>query len=265
MDEQILLENLRQAVAETLTRADGVLALRVDHGGAAPHFFKPGDELSEMVLAPRYPMAMILDTLGDAWPEARLGVVARGCDERALVELAKRNQVNLDSIEVIGFACSAEQATECRCAKPYPDALVAGEAVEGIVQDPRITKLEAMSVEERFAFWSAQYEKCLKCYGCRNFCPVCYCPTCALESDLWVETGLLAPPFPSYHLVKAMHMVGRCIACRECENACPADIPLTTIYAALSHDTDEMFGYVAGRSVDEKPPLLLSLSGTMED
>ena len=265
MEKQTLLAELCTAVADVLTRADGVLALRADHGGAIPHLFKPGDDLSDLVTELRYPMAMILDTLGDAWPEARLGVVARGCDERALVELAKRNQVNLDQVEIIGFACSAEQVSECRCAKPYPDALSVGETVEGVTEDPRLAELNGMSYAERFAFWSAQYEKCLKCYGCRNFCPVCYCPICALESELWVETGLLAPPFPSYHLVKAMHMVGRCIACRECENICPADIHLTTVYAALHRDTAETFGYVAGRSVDERPPLLLSLSGTMED
>lgn len=265
MDGQTLLVELCAAVTDALSRTDGVLALRADHGGAAPHLFKPNDDLSDLVVEPRYPMAMIIDTLGDAWPEAKLGVVARGCDERALIELAKRNQVNLDNIEIIGFPCSAEQTAECRCAKPYPDALAVGEAVEGIAEDPRLAELDAMPVEERFAYWSAQYEKCLKCYGCRNICPVCYCSTCALESDLWVEHGLLAPPFPSYHMIKAMHMVGRCVGCRECENACPAGIPLTTIFAALNRDTEERFGYVAGRSVDEKPPLLLSLHGTMED
>ena len=265
MEKQTLLAELCTAVADVLTRADGVLALRADHGGAVPHLFKPGDDLSDLVTEPRYPMAMILDTLSDAWPEAKLGLVARGCDERALIELAKRNQINQERVEVIGLACSAEQASECRCAKPYPDVLSVGETVEGVTEDPRLAELNRMSYAERFAFWSAQYEKCLKCYGCRNFCPVCYCPICALESELWVETGLLAPPFPSYHLVKAMHMVGRCIACRECENICPADIPLTTVYAALHRDTAETFGYVAGRSVAEKPPLLLSLSGTMED
>ena len=116
MDEQTLLTELRAAVTDTLSRTEGVLALRADHGGAAPHLFKPGDDLADLVIAPRYPMAMILDTLGDAWPEARLGVVLRGCDERALIELAKRNQVNLENIEIVGFACSAEQTTECRCA-----------------------------------------------------------------------------------------------------------------------------------------------------
>jgi formate dehydrogenase subunit beta len=267
MSERALLDlkHLRRVVSDALIRTDGVVALRADHSGAVPHLFKPGDDLADLVITPRYPMAMILDTLGDAWPKARLGLVARGCDERALVELVKRNQINQDNVEILGFACSAEQAIECRCAKPYPDALVAGEAVEGVAEDPRLAEMEAMAYEERFAFWSAQYAKCLKCYGCRNFCPVCYCPTCALESDLWVESGVLAPPFPSYHMIKAMHMVGRCIACRECETICPADIPLTTIYSLLQRDTTEMFDYVAGRSVDEKPPLLLSLRGTMVD
>ncbi|OQY25854.1 MAG: hypothetical protein B6I34_01305 [Anaerolineaceae bacterium 4572_32.1] len=265
MSEQTLLTQLRIAVTDALAHLDGVLALRADHGGAAPHLFEPGDDLGDLVTEPRYPMSLILDTLGDAWPEARLGVVARGCDERGLIELAKRNQVNLDNIEIIGFPCSAEQAIECRCKKPYPEALAAGEKVDGVTEDPRLAELDGMSYKERFAYWSAQYEKCLKCYGCRNICPVCYCPTCALESDLWVEIGVMAPPFPSYHMVKAMHMVGRCVGCRECESACPVDIPLTTIFAALSRDTREKFGYVTGRDVEEKPPLLLSLKGTMVD
>ena len=39
MDEQTLLAELCTTVADTLTRANGVLALRADHGGAAPHLF----------------------------------------------------------------------------------------------------------------------------------------------------------------------------------------------------------------------------------
>jgi formate dehydrogenase subunit beta len=56
-----------------------------------------------------------------------------------------------------------------------------------------------------------------------------------------------------------MHMVARCVACRQCELVCPADIPLTVLYRLLNRDAAELFGYVPGRSVEEKPPLVLPL------
>jgi len=251
-----LTQAIREAVEKVLPELDGVLALRADHGGAAPHLYKPGDDLSDIAFDPRYPMGLVLDKILAFYPDARLGVVARGCDERALIEMAKRNQVNLENIRIIGVACSREQAEECACEKPYPEALVVGERVEG-VEDPRLRRYREMSVEERRQFWQRQFVKCLKCYGCRNICPECFCEACALEDDLWVERGVLAPPFPSFHLIRAMHMVGRCIACRQCELSCPAEIPLTVLYRLLAEDAEELFGYKAGRSVEEPPPLSL--------
>ncbi len=252
------LDALRQAVQAKLQELEGILALRADHGGAAPHLYRPGDDVSDLVLEPRYPLALTVDLIFSAHPEARLGVVVRGCDQRALVEMAKRNQVDLGRLTLIGVACTAEEARDCRCATPYPTEFVAGERVEG-VEDERLAQYEAMDREERWAFWSRQFAKCYKCYGCRNICPECFCEACALEDDLWVERGVLAPPFPSFHLIRAMHMVGRCVACRQCELACPADIPLTVLYRLLNRDAENLFGYVPGRSVDEKPPLVLPL------
>jgi formate hydrogenlyase subunit 6/NADH:ubiquinone oxidoreductase subunit I len=66
------------------------------------------------------------------------------------------------------------------------------------------------------------------------------------------------PPFPIFHLIRAMHTVGRCVGCNECERSCPAQIPLTILYSLLRRDVEEMFGYEAGRSVDDKPPLVIA-------
>ena len=63
-----------------------------------------------------------MDMLLEADPEVRLGMVTRGCEERGLIEMAKRNQVDLERITMIGLACTAEERDECRCAWPYPDA-----------------------------------------------------------------------------------------------------------------------------------------------
>jgi len=254
VDRLTLLRGAVQQALET-NELDGVLALRADHNGTVPHLFRTGDDLSGLALWPKYPLTRTLDLLLSAQPGARLGIVARGCDERSLIEMAKRNQVDLERVTLIGLACTAEEAAACRCARPYPTKIAVGERVEG-VEDTITSEHARLSLAERAGFWQRQFAKCFKCYGCRNVCPQCFCEECALEEDLWVERGVLAPPFPMFHLIRAMHTVGKCVGCRECELACPADIPLTILYSLLRRDVEEMF--VPGASLEDRPPLVVS-------
>jgi formate dehydrogenase subunit beta len=260
------LNSLRDAVRNLLDsgQVDGVLALRASGPASAPHLFRPGDDLSGLVLWPKYPIPQTMDMLLDASsPQAggseggvRLGMVTRGCEERGLIEMAKRNQVDLGRLQMIYLACSAEERDECRCAWPYPSQIDIGERVEGIA-DALVAEHEKLSLAERTQYWKEQFARCIKCYACRTVCPQCFCETCVLEDELWVETGVLAPPFPSYHLIRAYHTVSKCVGCMECERACPADIPLTVLYALLRRDAEQMFEYVPGRSVQDLPPLVV--------
>jgi formate dehydrogenase (coenzyme F420) beta subunit len=249
---------LRDAVRSLLDsgQVDGVLALRAEGPASTPHLFRPGDDLEHLVLWPKYFLPKIMDMLLQADPDVRLGMVTRGCEERGLIELAKHNQVDLGRIQMIGLACTAEECDQCRCAWPFPSHIDVGEKVPGIA-DQLVAEHEKMSQQERTKFWQQQFARCIKCYACRNVCPQCFCEVCTLEDKMWVETGQLAPPFPSYHLIRAYHTVGKCVGCMECEAACPADIPLPVLYALLRRDAEKMFGYVPGRSVDELPPLVV--------
>jgi formate dehydrogenase subunit beta len=249
---------LRDTVKNLLDSGEvgGVLALRASGPASTPHLFRPGDDLGDLVLWPKYNIPKVMDMLLEANPGVRLGMVTRGCEERGLIEMAKHNQVDLARIAMIGLACTAAERDECRCAWPYPSRIDVGEKVEGIA-DQLVAEHEKLSLEERTEFWKKQFARCIKCYACRTVCPQCFCEVCVLENDLWVETGMLAPPFPSYHLIRAYHTVGKCVGCMECERACPADIPLTVLYTLLRRDAEAMFGYVPGRSVDDQPPLVV--------
>jgi formate dehydrogenase (coenzyme F420) beta subunit len=252
------LDALRDAVKALLDsgEVDGVLALRANSPASTPHLYQPGDELADLALWPKYPIPKTLDMLLEANPEVRLGMVTRGCEERGLIEMAKRNQVDLERVTMITLACTAEERDACRCAWPYPSRIDVGEKVEGIA-DELVAEHEKLSLEERTEFWQKQFARCIKCYACRTVCPQCFCEVCTLEDNKWVETGAMAPPFPSYHLIRAYHTVAKCVGCTECEQACPAGIPLTVLYTLLRRDAEQMFGYVPGRSVDDLPPLVV--------
>jgi len=264
-----LMEELRAHVADKLKELDGepggVVGLRRTAEGAAPYLFREGDDLSQLELTPRYPLASVVSLLQKRYPEARFGIVARGCDARALVEMAKRAQVDPDRLYLLGVTCTAEEAQECHCADPVPDpapwpqAVVIGTPVEGAPPNPIVAEYEGMSLKERRAFWQQQFLKCIKCYGCRNICPECFCEACAMEDPVWVEPGVLAPPFPMFHLIKAMHMASRCVACRQCELTCPAHIPLTVLYDLIRRDVGDLLAYVPGADITAAPPLSLTL------
>ncbi len=261
-----MIFEIRAQVAKKLPELDGVVGLRRTSEGTAPYLFREGDDLAQLVLDPLYLLASTMSLLQKRYPQARLGIVARGCDSRALVEMAKREQVDPDRLYLLGVACTSQEAEACHCADPAPDsapwpqAEVIGTPVADGSPNPIVTEYEKMSLQDRREFWREQFLKCIKCYGCRNICPECFCVSCALEDPLWVERGELAPPFPMFHLIRAMHMSSRCVACRQCELTCPAHIPLTVLYDLIRQDMETLLGYVPGVDIDAAPPISLTLS-----
>ena len=261
-----MIEPIRTQVAAQIKYLDGVVALRQTNQGTAPYLFQNGDDLSQLVMEPRYPVSETASKLQKRFKNANIGIVARGCDVRALVEMAKRHQIDPDRLYIFGVACSSEQAGTCFCADPSPNveqwsrAELIGEPAPGAPPNPIVAQYSEMSQQERWTFWKQQFSKCIKCYGCRDICPVCFCEACALEDPLWVEPGLLVPDFPMYHMIKAMHMTTRCIACHQCEMACPAGIPLTVLYDLIRADVADLIGYIPGADLNSGPPLSLTLA-----
>jgi ferredoxin len=135
----------------------------------------------------------------------------------------------------VGFACPPELAEAHQCWKPFPEALVAGEISPGVVggEDAVGSQLDLLA---KLQEWFDVFDRCVKCYGCRNICPVCYCHDCTLEEAALLPTGEIPPANPNFLMTRAMHMVGRslCIYCGLCEETCPADIPLKSLYKLVS-------------------------------
>jgi len=251
-------ETVQALLAEGKIR--GFLGLREESGHIMPHLFCDPRELDHLSLGDRgkpgdarYPLNQILIRLAIEYPEDTFAVLVRGCDERGLKELFKWKQLKEEKIILIGLGCPNELAKACECEKPFPDCLVDGHKEEK-VDSQKVARVNGMDLDARLQFWKAEFDRCVKCLGCRNVCPMCFCKECTLEEANLVDTGEVPPANPTFHLVRALHMVGRCIDCGLCEEACPADIPLRTLYKKVADIVSEEFGYKTGFSVDEKSP-----------
>ena len=199
----------------------------------------------------------------------RVAVVAKPCDVRALNVLLHEGQVERDQVFIIGVSCEGmggegeEVQTRCRrCTERVPvfyDTLV-GEAPEVQAVDEGwadVVELETMTPEERLGFWTREFDRCIRCYACRQACPGCYCFECMAEQvdPLWMGIAIELPEKAFFHVMRAYHLAGRCVECDACEQACPMQIPLSLLNRKLTKEVEALFGYCAGGDPETPPPL----------
>jgi len=120
-----------------------------------------------------------------------------------------------------------------------------------------IRKIEAMDTEEKWQFFEDLLAPCIRCYACRNACPLCYCPTCFVDESKpqWVGKGQDPIDVRTFHFLRAYHCAGRCTDCGACERACPVGINMRLLTRKLEKDCQEQFGWEAGLSLDQRPAL----------
>jgi len=120
-----------------------------------------------------------------------------------------------------------------------------------------VEEIEAMTPSEKWDFFTDMISSCIRCYACRNACPLCYCPTCFVDesSPQWVGKSIDPTDTMTFHLLRAYHCAGRCTECGACERACPMDIPVRQLTKKLNKDVLSLFSWEAGLSLDQRPPL----------
>lgn len=122
-------------------------------------------------------------------------------------------------------------------------------------QEKDFGELRNMSREDRLKYWLSQFDKCIKCYGCRDSCPICFCDVCALFPEKpYIQAGQL-PPENLFHIIRLMHIGDSCCNCGHCEANCPMDIPLSKLFHMLNKELSEYFGYEPGIKVSTLPPV----------
>ena len=155
-----------------------------------------------------------------------------------------------------------DKCLKCR----YPNPIVYDQLMTDLVEREvnqldrfkDVEDLEALSPDERSAYWADQFSKCIRCNACRNICPACSCVKCIFDNDKADVSGKAKADSEEqfYHIIRAYHVAGRCVECGECSRVCPAGIPLHKLNSKIVKDINGLYGeYDAGVDSSKDAPI----------
>ncbi|MFA6000534.1 MAG: 4Fe-4S dicluster domain-containing protein [Thermoleophilia bacterium] len=308
------MTDIIEAMDRILKDTDFVLGWTLDEdtGVAEPARFHSSEQAAQAVLDSTcvHNLAVHLPRL----KESTVGIVAKGCDARSIVQLIVEGAVERERVKVIGVTCAAGmldvkaiwrrhgygariddtgdslsvggdrvdrneylmgKCRDCGAAAPViHDELI---EMSGPGRDSAPTssggsndttpdgtlalkqRFDAMPAAGRRAFWREQFSRCIRCYACREACPMCFCrDVCTMQTTdpHWAGGDTNARESEMVQLVRVNHLAGRCTGCGECERACPVGIPLMLLLGEQNNIIEEMFDYRAGTDLEAKSPLL---------
>lgn len=183
--------------------------------------------------------------------------------------------VEVDTLYNGKVVVALDEAISERCAVCKSKKHVAYDELIGeegdVIESKRfdeVAKLEAMTPDERFAFWQNELSRCIRCNACRDICPACTCEQCVFGNPKsGVENKAAANSFEEkmFHIIRAFHVAGRCTDCGECSRVCPQRIPLHLLNRKFIKDIDNFYGeYQAGAEVGSRAPLVDYTTGDVE-
>ncbi len=225
-----------------------------------PVFITSPEEVEKLLFNEKSNMMLAKYLLN--YKDSKTGIVAKPCDTRAIASYLSEDMLKRDNVVIIGIndcpgMTDNTACNECEVRNPVLSDYTVGE--EGEVPELKLDKtLEEMSTAERKEYFVDQFSRCMRCYACRQACYVCYCEECFVDSNQprWVGQGTNPEDNFTYHLMRAMHMAGRCINCGACEVACPEDIDVRALTAHLSRYAEEIYNFKSG--MDPQAKTLLS-------
>ena len=195
----------------------------------------------------------------------KAAVVVKGCDARAVAGLVREAQLRREDVVLIGVRCGgvvrdpsrgalSEEDVSDRCGGCEEREPKLFDHLVGALPPPpprstrradALARLAKMTAAERWEFWKESLSRCVRCYACREICPMCFCVQCVADRNRpqWVDCSPTVRGNVAWHLTRALHQAGRCVDCLECERACPEGIPLGLLGRHVAQVVERRFGY----------------------
>jgi formate dehydrogenase subunit beta len=179
----------------------------------------------------------------------RMAIVAALPAMRSIMMLISEKQVTPDDIVVLGISADGS-LLDIADIKVMQGFIEKSDLSNPAKDKELIAELNKLSPEERFEYWKKELSKCIKCYACRQSCPMCYCIRCTVEVNQpqWIPVQANTHGNMEWHILRAMHLAGRCISCGECGRACPVGIPCHLLTMQLADQVHNYFKVYAGTS-----------------
>lgn len=235
---------LREGVVE--------LVIGYEEGGNKPRpvFCEKEQDATRLIYDTRcvHNLAVYLTKL-ELLDTGRVAVVSTLPVLRSVVQLAAENQLSADKFLFMTVASEGEviEFTDIDTVNTYlADFRMKLEQKELDL----IERLDGMTWEERWAFWTDELSQCFKCYACRAACPLCYCARCIVDVNCpqWVQPWSAPLGNLEWHINRAMHLAGRCTGCGACGEACPVGIPIHLLTHKMMEDIGGEFGVIPGEA-----------------
>ena len=277
-----MVEELRVKARELLKNKQVELVIgyqRASDGVSVTPCFIENEKDADLLIWDAYCVYNLSSYLKDH-PGRKIGIVAKDCDLRSVVVLLQENQLKRENLFILEMECQgviderrlqfsdkqnqeisfAQKCKSCQSSKlSISDYVIKDRGEKRKTPDDYdeygpIRKMEVKATSERLKFWQEEFFRCIRCYACRQICPMCYCPKCVAEQaqPFWFSKAINLEGNFSWNVTRAMHLAGRCIDCGECERACPVGIPLRDINKKIEKDVKELFSYEAGSSTEAK-------------
>ncbi len=202
-------------------------------------------------------------------PSEVAAVFLKPADTYSFTQLLKENRITRGDVYAIGVPCQdaidgGDVCDSCAGKKPVScDEYIGVDANADVKDADRLSvlaKFDAMTADERNAFWKNEFSRCIRCNACRNVCPACTCEKCVFDNNnLYTTQKVAETSFEEslFHIIRAWHVAGRCTDCGECSRVCPQGIPLYLLNRKYIKDINEIYGdYQAGSDMETKPAML---------
>lgn len=232
-----------------------------------PYFIKNKDDVEELEWGNRCYQHLAPYLLEK---KSRVGIVAKPCDVRAIIQYINEGQLNREDVYIIGVDCLGivdalgNHRPGCgECTVRIPP--IFDEHVEDTrVKDLKLNgkNLSGEDLEINLDRFKKEIDKCILCYSCRQACYGCYCKTCFIEKDVpdWQPRANGESPDTgtkmTFHLGRAMHLAGRCIDCGSCEAACASGVDIRYLIKEVTNFVKDIYDYETGMEIGEKPAML---------